>query len=332
LRFGVRIPRTGPFASASAIVSVARAAEDLGYDSVTTNDSISFSYKDRYHFSAGTVDAVDEADRPTDSFEAFTSLSYIAGMTSRIRLITTCLVLPWRNPIMVAKQYATIQELSKNRFVLGLCIGNLEDDFRNFQVAFEKRGAIMDEYLEAIRTILSSDVPVSNFEGKYVRFQGEFFPKPTVAPIWIVGGFAEASLRRVAKYGNGWVPVGTPEQLQSGLALVRSYQKELGRIPENFECGPQAFIGTGLSAEAAIKNAGSTVSKFGQLPEMVRQTKGNFSQMNLIGSLDEVSGRIDEYRQAGANYIELKFIARDLADMLEQMKLCAEIQSSFKSR
>jgi probable F420-dependent oxidoreductase len=332
LRFGVRIPRTGPFASGSAIISVAREAEQLGYDSVTSNDSVSFAHKHRYHFSAGTVEGVDEIERSTNGYEAVTSLSYIAGITRRVRLITICLVLPLRNPMMLAKQYATIQELSGNRFVLGLCVGNMEDDFENFGVPFEKRGEIMDEYLEALKRILSNS-PVSAFEGKYLKFSGEFYPKPAVAPIWIAGGFVGSSLRRVAKYGAGWIPICTPAQLESGLAKVKEMRKELGREGASLECGPQVFVGAGTSSEDAWNRAGNTVTKFGQLPEMARQTKADFAQMNLIGSSSDVSKRIEEYCQAGANYMELKFVARDSADMLRQMGLLSkEILPSFSSR
>lgn len=328
VRFAVRLPRTGPFASAESIVSVARLAEELGFDAVTGNDSVSFDLTHRYHFSAGTVEAADRAERPTRAYETMVMLSFVAGMTTRIRLMPVCFVLPWRNPVMIAKQYATLQELSGGRAAFALGIGNMEADFENFGVPFHRRGAIMDEYLRALRTIFS-DGPPTRFEGKFIKFSGEFSPRPKKRTFFIAGGFVEASMARVAEFADGWIPIGTPQQLREGLARVRELQKKFGHeVP--LEVGPQAWVCVAKSSEEARAKGRSTVRTFGGLKEISRQVKADFNEMNLIGSVAELTVRIQQYESAGANMMELKFIADDLEDMEGQMKLvAAEIMPSF---
>jgi alkanesulfonate monooxygenase SsuD/methylene tetrahydromethanopterin reductase-like flavin-dependent oxidoreductase (luciferase family) len=310
---------------------VARLAEELGFDAVTGNDSIAFDIKQRYHFSAGTAEAVDRVEktqRPTKAYETMVMLSFVAGMTKKIRLIPICFVLPWRNPIMIAKQYATLQELSGGRAAFALGIGNMEADFHNFGVPFHRRGVIMDEYLLALEAIFSES-PVTEFRGRFVSFSGEFLPKPENRSIFIAGGFVDASLKRVARFANGWVPVGTPEQIEVGLKRIKELQTGYNhRVP--LEVGPQTWICVSKSSEEVRKKADETIRTFGGLREMVRQLKSDFTQMNLIGSVDEVSRRIEQYRAAGANFAELKFVANDLDDMKTQMGLVsAEILPSF---
>jgi alkanesulfonate monooxygenase SsuD/methylene tetrahydromethanopterin reductase-like flavin-dependent oxidoreductase (luciferase family) len=332
MKFAIRLPRTGPFASSDSIIQVAKLAEELRFDSVTGNDTVAFGLNHRYHFSAGTVEAVDrleKVERPTNCYETMVMLSFVAGMTKRIRLIPVCFVLPWRNPIMIAKQYATLQELSKGRAVFALGIGNVEEDFQNFNVPFNRRGAITDEYLQALKAILS-DEPVTRFEGKYIRFSGEFYPKPKKASFLIAGGFLDASLRRVAKYADGWIPVGTPEQFEVGLGKIRKLQVTYGhQVP--LEVGPQVWICVAKTSDEAWNRANLTVKTYCGLREMVRQLKSDFTQTNLIGSLEDVSNRLEEYQKAGVNFVELKFIANDLNEMCEEMKLVASnIAPRFK--
>jgi len=331
LKFGLRLPRTGPFATAAAMIKVAQKAEELGYDAVTVNDALSWSFDRRYHFSAGTKEAMDRTERGTYAYEAVTTLSFIAGMTHRIRLIPAAFVLPWRGPIMLAKQFATLQELSNDRFILGICIGNIEEDFKNSNVDFKARGAITDEYLRAIKELFSNKTVV-DFHGKYAQFRGEFYPKPKKAPIWIAGGFREAGLRRVAQFGDGWLPIGTAAQLRLGLRKVKELQRTYGMEEKELEVGPQVFICLAETDEKAWEIGGETVKKFGGLPEITRLKphETGFAQMNLIGSVTEVSKRISEYKEAGANFVELKFISNTLDEMLGQISLFAsQIMPSF---
>lgn len=323
MKFAVRLPRTGPFASAEAIIKVARKAEELEYDALTVNDHISWSFERRYHFAAGTKEAMDKAERGTNAYEALTTLAFLAGMTSRIRLIPAAFVLPWREPVLLAKQFATLQELSNNRFCLGVCVGNIEEDFTNANVDFKARGAITDEYLKAIKELFS-DKTVVEFTGKYTRFRGEFAPKPKKAPIWIAGHWAPPNLRRVAKFADGWLPGGTPEQFQVGIQKVKQMQKRYGREGVELEVGPESFICIAETTEKAWQIADGTVKRFGGLAEISRvRGSSPFVQQNFIGSAEDVSKRLAQYRDAGANYAEFKFISNTLDEMLSQISLIA---------
>ena len=331
MKFGVRLPRTGPFASAASMIKVAQSTEELGFDSVTVNDHISWTRERRYHFAVGTVEAMDKVERGTNAYDALTTISFVAGITQKIRLIPAGLVLPWRGPVMLAKQYATLQELSNGRAILGICIGNIEEDFRNFGVTFKERGAITNEYLAAIKELFS-DKPEITFKGKYAEFSGEFYPKATKLSIWIAGGFNLSGLKRAAQFADGWLPVGTPEQLRDGLNIIKDFQKEYGRTSIDLENGPETFACIAETSAKAWKIAEGTVRKFGGLSEIARVAEGPFTEMNLVGSIDDVSKRIEEYEKAGANYVELKFIANNLQEVLDQMSLFAsQIAPSFAS-
>jgi probable F420-dependent oxidoreductase len=122
-------------------------------------------------------------------------------------MLTYVLVLPYRNPVVLAKQIATIEFLAGGRFTLGTAVGHLEREFEILQVPFKDRGKISDEYLEAIKECWTSDNP--QYEGEYTSFKDiAFEPKPIQKPHppIFIGGNAKPALRRAAKYGDGWIP------------------------------------------------------------------------------------------------------------------------------
>lgn len=139
--------------------------------------------------------------------EAMTAAGVVAGATERIRVMPYILVLPYRNPLMLAKQIATVDFLSGGRFVLGTAVGHLEREFELLGVPFSERGKVADESLEAMKIAWTSDSP--SFSGRYFSFDGiAFEPKPVQEPhppIWI-GGNSKPAMRRAAKYGDGWLP------------------------------------------------------------------------------------------------------------------------------
>jgi len=191
---------------------LARRAEKLGYDMIGIPEHLAmppdqFEYSGRFWFHSTTAQAA------------------IAGATSRI-LINSCVtILPLQHPIALAKALATADWFSGGRMLVTFGLGSMRQEYEYFGVPFHERGAIANEYLDAIIALWTQDTP--SFEGKYVRFKDiGFDPKPMqkpYLPIWI-GGDSDAALRRAAKYGAGWIISyrTRPEDIPARLDIIKS--------------------------------------------------------------------------------------------------------------
>lgn len=155
--------------------------------------------------------------------EGITASAALLGATERIRLLTYVMVLPYRHPVMLAKQIATMDFLTGGRFTLGTAVGHLEREFEVLQVPFKERGKLTDEYLQAIIECWTSDNP--QFEGEYVQFKDiAFEPKPVQKPYpqIFIGGNAKPAMRRAAQFGDGWIPwLVTREELPGCIDYLR---------------------------------------------------------------------------------------------------------------
>lgn len=190
--FGISIPNNQGIASVRDLVTVATDAESLGYDSVWVSEHL-------YHAS---YVAARLGDRPYH--EALTVLTAAATVTTRVRLGTSVLVLPWHHPARLAKQIATLDQLSAGRVVLGVGVAQTADEFANLGIPYTTRGAVTDEAIDALRALWSEDIPA--YHGQHFQFEGlRFSPKPQQARLPIlIGGNSPRALRRVREKGDGW--------------------------------------------------------------------------------------------------------------------------------
>jgi probable F420-dependent oxidoreductase len=194
-----------------ALVDLAARAEALGLDSVWVHDHV---------FNVGHV-----LDRigPRPYYEPLTLLSFVAARTERVRLGTSVLVLPYHNAIRLAKTAATLDVLSRGRLVLGVGVGAIEQEMQAMGTPFKERGAFTDEAIAVMRALWTQERP--SFAGRYSQFAGmPFSPKPVQKPSipLVIGGVSRAAIRRAARLGDGWHPLGlTPEALGQGMALLR---------------------------------------------------------------------------------------------------------------
>jgi probable F420-dependent oxidoreductase len=183
-------------------------------------------------------------------YDAGSTLAFVAGVTTRVKLLPHVLVLPYRHPLLVAKQYATLDHLSGGRVVLGVGSGHLKPEFRILGADYERRGRVSDEYLRAIVTAWTREV--ADFEGETVAFH-DVMVSPRVAqrprpPIW-VGGNSRAALRRAVRLADGWIPWQIePEGLAAGVAYARSI-RALERRPA-FEVVAPLGVAHDATAEA----------------------------------------------------------------------------------
>ncbi len=155
--------------------------------------------------------------------EGMAAAAFLAGATERIKLLNYVLVLPYRHPVLLAKQIAVVDFLSNGRMTLGTAAGHLEREFEILNVSYKERGAITDEYLAAIVELWTKDHP--SFDGKYVQFDKiHFEPKPIskpYPPIYI-GGNSKPAMRRAANIGDGWLPwLITSDKLPDALTYIK---------------------------------------------------------------------------------------------------------------
>ena len=238
--FGCSLPTRGPMASPQALRSLAQRAEDLSYDSVWVSDHVVLPRKiDSFYPYA--ADGVPTFLPDEIYYEPLAALNFLAGCTQWVRLGTHVLILPYRNPVVTAKILATLDVLSAGRLILGAGVGWMEEEFQALGLnTYHERGAVTDEYIELYKELWTKDNPV--FNGKYYQISGSGFqPKPVQKPhppIWI-GGHAGPAIRRAAKYGDGWLPIGLrppavlePEELAGKIASLRTQTARAGR-PED---------------------------------------------------------------------------------------------------
>ena len=197
-------------ASSGDTLRVARTADRAGWDWLTLSEHVVFPRE---------MTGVMGPRFP----EAISAAAVLAGATERIKILTYVLVLPYRNPVMLAKQISTLDFLSAGRFILGTAVGHLEGEFQVLKVPFEERGPMTDEYLRAMKELWTSPDP--SFQGRYVQFENVVFePKPVQKPHppILIGGNTRPALRRAAALGDGWLPwLVTREGLPACLSYLR---------------------------------------------------------------------------------------------------------------
>ncbi len=195
MKAGVNLLNFGPGATPESLARWASLAEALGFHLVMACDHVAITadVEDRY---------------PAPLYDPFTTLAWLAGVTQKVELGTTVAIIPYRSPLLVARMAATLDRLSGGRFILGVGIGWAEQEFEALGLPFHRRGAMTDDYLEAIKTLWAEDV--ASHDGPFVSFRGvHTAPAPAQTPhppIW-VGGHSEAALRRTARLGDAWHPM-----------------------------------------------------------------------------------------------------------------------------
>ncbi|MFQ5897994.1 MAG: LLM class F420-dependent oxidoreductase [Candidatus Methylomirabilia bacterium] len=229
MEFGCHLPMFGPIATRENLMTFARRMEALGYDSLWASDHVilPWTIRSRYPYN----DTGQFPLPPNANFlEPLTTLALAAGVTERVKLGTTILVLPHRHPVLAAKMLATLDHLSAGRLIVGAGVGWMEEEITVLGAPFARRGAWTDEAIRIMRVCWSEER--ASYEGKFFRFDEiGCFPQPVrrSIPIWI-GGHTPRALRRVAELGDGWhAAFPSPEKLEEGVGLLKGECARLGR-------------------------------------------------------------------------------------------------------
>lgn len=231
MRYGIYLPTRGPLAEPDVIAAIVRGAESMGYATIVVGDHIVFpvEVESKYPY---TIDG--GFPGLGDALEQLSLLAFVAGISTRARLVTSVLILPHRNPLVTAKSLATIDVLSKGRLTVGVGVGWMREEFAALGAPdFDKRGRASDEYLEILKKCWTRD-PVTH-HGDFYAFEAlRCMPHPIQEPhppIWI-GGHSLPSLRRVARLGDGWHPVGATSASPLPPSEFRTLLDRLKRLTD----------------------------------------------------------------------------------------------------
>src|SRR5882762_8524820 len=226
MKFATFLFQTAP----TSLAAIARKAEELNFESLWIPEHIVLpvKYTSPYPYSSsGRMPAPPEAPL----HDPMLVLAYAAALTSKIRLATGIFVLPIRNPFTTAKAVASLDVLSGGRFIFGVGIGWLEEEFEGVGMNFKDRALRSCEYLALMKELWTSDAP--NYHGKSVAVEGfKFMPKPAQKPHppIVFGGNTEPSLKRAAKLGDGgYVIAESTEQIGATIKRLREHEREAGR-------------------------------------------------------------------------------------------------------
>jgi probable F420-dependent oxidoreductase len=251
-----------------------------------------------------------------EALEQLSLMAFIAGKTQNLRLITSVMILPYRNPVVTAKMLATIDVLSKGRVTVGVGVGWLREEFETLGCfEFDRRGALSDEYLKIFK-ILWSQEPAS-FDGEFYRFDAlHFLPKPIqkpYPPIWI-GGHSRPALRRVARFADGWHPVGAnpavplqPKQFAESCEELRRLTELEGRRYEDL-----------------------TICFKAPLYDKDAITVSGTDRRSFSGSTSQIVDDIGTYGELGMHELIVDFRSDTLNETLERMaqfreEICSQV-------
>ena len=307
MRYGFYLPTRGRTATADDVEALVRRGEALGFTSVMIADHIVFPsvVASKYPY---TVDGVFPGQG--DALEQLALMAFVAGVTERLRLVTSVMILPYRNPVATAKTLATIDVLSRGRVTVGVGVGWLREEFEALGAAdFDRRGAVSDEYLRIFKR-LWTESPAS-FAGEFYRFDDvRCLPHPVQKPhppIWI-GGHSRAALRRVARLGDGWHPVGANPAVPLGPDELRRDLDELYRLTEAEGRDPSKLT---ISYKAPLYDADRPVDGPDRRP--------------FSGSREQVMEDIARYEKLGVSELIFDFRSERVSDSIERMERFAPL-------
>ena len=278
MEFGIIFANTGRAVDPEGAVTLARIAEEAGFDSLWTVEHVVVpaGYESAYPYSpSGKMPGPEESPIP----DPLIWLTWVAAATQRIKLATGILILPQRNPAVLAKEVATLDHLSGGRVILGVGVGWLKEEFDVLGVPFDERGARTDDHIEALRAFWTQDEPT--YHGRFSSFEkAKSYPKPAQAggvPI-VIGGHTPIAAKRAGRLGDGFFPASAKfEDLSDILDTMRTAAKDAGRDADAIEVtagGAMDVDGAKRYADLGVHRL--VVPALGRNPEEWQQVLGTF--------------------------------------------------------
>jgi len=305
VHFGFSLPGRGPLARPDSLVKLARKADSLGYASLFVTDHVVIPLRNESSYPYSPTGKFAD-DWKEGYLEPLALMSYLAGATSTVRLGTSVLILPYRNPVVVAKMLATLDVMSGGRVILGAGVGWFKEEFEALQAPpFAERGRASDEYIGLMRACWTRE-PLE-WNGTYYRLGPvSAMPKPLQGriPIW-TGGHTGAALRRTGELADGWHPIGLrapaalyPEEYAEKAAVIADWARKAGRDPKE--------ITLTFRAPLELHPRGAKASGGDRVP--------------FRGTPAEVIADIRSYQAVGVTHFIFDFTSTDLRALLTLME------------
>ena len=272
-------------AGADELATMARKADETGFAYIGVCD----------HVAVGTDAPM--AHMGPAWYEPLSTLGFLAAHTTRVRLLSNVTILAFRHPLVVAKQWITLDKLSKGRAILGVGVGWAGREFALLGADFVNRGRLANDALTLIRAVLDDEYPTVTAGDWSLDGTWGFGPRPVQAhiPVW-VGGRGKPALRRVAEHGDGWIPQGTPKaEIAAEIAYIREHQARIGRD------GP-----LDIGAISEVMYVGVPGWDMGDRP-------------TLAGPPELLAERTREWKALGVNHLQIRFRNRSVDELCDQM-------------
>lgn len=313
MEYGFNIPNGGPLANNEDIVAIAKKGEACGYHILAIPDHIiiprtigaNYPYTPDGTLSFSTLGG-------GECLEPLALMASVAAQTKTARILTSVMVVPYREPMLTAKLVSTIDHLSGGRTILGCGAGWMPEEFVAVGAPpFEERGRVTDEYIDIYRELWTKEAP--SFSGKYRRFSNLYFaPKPKQRPhppIWI-GGESPAAMRRAVRRGDAWYPIGCNPR--HPLDTVARFKAALGALKTMADEEKRDIKTLGLAYWSVWTAAAG---------KPVKASDGN--RMMLTGSADDIAGDIRELKSLGVRHVLFNFLAATRNETLDRIETFA---------
>jgi probable F420-dependent oxidoreductase len=295
--FGVVFPPAGPFGSPGVFGDVIDAIESLGYSDVWFGDHIAVP-----HYASHLIDPA--------WLEPITACTMALARTTRLRVGTDVLVVPYRHPVLLAKMAATADALSAGRLILGVGVGYLRGEFAALDAEYVRRGEVTDEHLAAMQRLWRAGGAPTCFYGTVVDFEDVCVGPAPVAgtlPIW-VGGNARAALRRAARFGQGWHPLfPTPEEYRLGRTAIEDLRNSSDPFTWSISLATTKVLERGETLEATSWGDTPDIPDDFDYAPPIPMTEEH--RVRFVGDADQVAEDVREYVAAGVEHFTLRFAA-----------------------
>ena len=287
MKYGVCIPHYGRPLDADGLTEMAIKAEAMGFDSVWVTDHIIVP-----HVIPDRTDIVYRHNM----LEPLSLLTHLGAVTSKVSIGTSVVILPYRNPVILAKTIATADVLSRGRVIFGAAVGWMEGEFEALNAPFANRGQVSNEYLRLLKELWTNPTP--NFQGEYFQIsEVTVSPMPVQQPhppVWI-GGRSRRGVRRAVEFGDYWHPSQMgPQELAKNADYMRRYSESVGR-----QTPP------GLSFRATLNFTG--VSNGDQRPP-------------LHGTTEDIIADLQQYAEAGVDHAVMEIYGETFSDKFKAME------------
>lgn len=323
MRVGLSLPTSGPFASSSFLRAFAGTCEDLGYDSLWMSDHVTWTAADAAHSApVGTLDAWHEGRLP-HHYDPIATLAYLAGLTGEVRLGTAVMVLPVRNPVLLAKAAASLDDLSGGRLTLGVGVGGTNYAEAEFgavgaQDLRRHRGRVMDEWIDVLRGVWAD--PAFRYRGRFIDVdEASIYPKPVQpgGPPILVGGDSPTALARVARQGDGSIVSRlAPREVPARREELAELAGPHGRSQKAFHLAVVRWLSLADDEEAAVAQARSTLAGL----RRGGRSAGVADIRQLVGTPGQLQEMVGEYHSSGIDELILQVVGPSEAAVLESLE------------